>query len=132
VIGKDGKQYTSNQATIWRWREAFQHDFAARMEWGIKDYAHANHNPEVVVNGQAGQQVVYLKAKAGDTLTVDAAGSKDPDGDKLSYNWFLYPEAGSASSQPVVVKDVQGRRGEDNLNAPAVLTLGKMANRACK
>ena len=55
VIGVDGKTYTSDQATIWRWRTAFQHDFAARMDWTIKDVAHANHNPDVVVNGQAGK-----------------------------------------------------------------------------
>jgi hypothetical protein len=35
VIGVDGKAYTSDQATIWRWRTAFQHDFAARMDWTI-------------------------------------------------------------------------------------------------
>lgn len=123
VTGIDGKRYTSNQATIWRWREAFQHDFAARMAWGVKDYASANHNPQVVVNGQQGQQVVYLDAKAGDVLTLSAAGSKDPDGNQLSYSWYRYPEAGSASSQPVAVNDVQGRRGEDNLQAPAILEL---------
>ena len=39
VVGVDGKTYTSDQATIWRWREAFQHDFAARMDWTIKDVA---------------------------------------------------------------------------------------------
>src|SRR5262245_28480618 len=55
VIGADGKPYTTDQATIWRWREAFQHDFAARMDWTIADAAHANHNPEVVVNGVAGR-----------------------------------------------------------------------------
>ena len=125
VTGVDGKQYTSNQASIWRWREAFQHDFAARMEWGIKPYAEANHNPQVVVNGQAGQGVIYLDAKVGEALSLSAAGSKDPDGDTLSYNWFLYPEAGAASSTPVAVNDVQGRRGEDNLTAPAVLSMGE-------
>ena len=36
VVGTDGKTYTSDQATIWRWRTAFQHDFAARMDWTIK------------------------------------------------------------------------------------------------
>jgi len=44
VTGKDGATYVSDQATIWRWREAFQHDFAARMDWTVRDYAHANHN----------------------------------------------------------------------------------------
>src|SRR5262245_27992551 len=43
VTGADGRTYTSDQATIWRWREAFQHDFAARMDWTIKDPRAANH-----------------------------------------------------------------------------------------
>ena len=51
VAGVDGKEHTSDQATIWRWREAYQNDFAARMDWTIKDYRHANHNPVVEVNG---------------------------------------------------------------------------------
>ena len=55
VIGIDGRSYTSDQATIWRWRTAFQHDFAARMDWTVKDVGHANHNPVVVVNGSRRQ-----------------------------------------------------------------------------
>ena len=39
VIGIDGKPHTSDQATIWRWRTAFQHDFSARMDWTVKDVA---------------------------------------------------------------------------------------------
>ena len=42
VRGTDGRWHTSN-ATIWRWRSAYQHDFAARMDWTIKPYAEANH-----------------------------------------------------------------------------------------
>jgi hypothetical protein len=42
-------------APVLRWREAFQHDFAARMDWTVKDREQANHNPIVVVNGQAGK-----------------------------------------------------------------------------
>lgn len=32
VVAEDGKKYASDQATIWRWREAYQNDFAARMD----------------------------------------------------------------------------------------------------
>lgn len=41
----DSQYHTSNHATIWRWREAFQHDFAARMDWCVKSYEEANHPP---------------------------------------------------------------------------------------
>ena len=90
VTGVDGKTYTSDQATIWRWRTAFQHDFAARMDWTIKDPAQANHNPDVVVNGQAGKAPVRIEATVGASLTLDAGGTRDPDGHTLKYTWFFY------------------------------------------
>ncbi|WP_455810658.1 nucleoside hydrolase-like domain-containing protein [Pseudomonas graminis] len=125
VTGADGKQYTSNHATIWRWREAFQHDFAARMDWSIKDYASANHNPIAVVNGKDGKEPVTLKVKAGTTINLTAEGSHDPDGNAMSYKWIAYPEAASNNARQVDLKDVQGVRGEENLTAPAVLTVEK-------
>jgi hypothetical protein len=104
VIGADGRIYTSDQATIWRWRTAFQHDFAARMDWTIKDPRDANHNPEVIVNGSAGKAPVLLTATVGTVITLDAAGTRDPDGNALSYRWFFYSEAGSGvPGQPVSV-----------------------------
>jgi hypothetical protein len=102
VMGSDGQTYTSDQATIWRWRTAFQHDFAARMDWTVKGAREANHNPEVVVNGEAGKAPLHVTAVAGVPLTLDAAGTRDPDGDALGYTWFFYPEAGTGiPSQPV-------------------------------
>ena len=65
VVGTDGKSYTSDQATIWRWRTAFQHDFAARMDWSIKEPAAANHNPRVVVNGARGTEPLVVHALVG-------------------------------------------------------------------
>ena len=104
VLGIDGKTYTSDQATIWRWRTAFQHDFAARMDWTIKDVGQANHNPEAVVNGQNGKAPITINARVGTALTLDAAGTRDPDGNRVTYTWFFYPEAGSGiPGQPVVL-----------------------------
>lgn len=94
VVGIDGRQYVSDQATIWRWREAYQNDFAARMDWTVKDFAHANHNPDLVVNGESGNSPIEMTVDAGQTITLDAAGSKDPDGQALHYKWWIYPEAG--------------------------------------
>jgi hypothetical protein len=94
VIGVDGLEHVSDQATIWRWREAYQNDFAARMDWTINDFAHANHNPVLVVNGQTGTAPIGFTADAKQTIPLDATGSSDPDGQTLHYKWFVYEEAG--------------------------------------
>jgi hypothetical protein len=99
VIGIDGKTYVSDQATIWRWREAFQHDFAARMDWTIKPYKQANHHPVIIVNGVTGSEPIRVSIEVGKTLVLDASESHDPDGHALSYQWIIYPEAGYEPGQ---------------------------------
>jgi Protein of unknown function (DUF1593) len=92
--------YTSDQATIWRWRGAFQNDFAARMDWTVQPYAKANHVPKVVVNGDTETAPIRIKVRVGQFFVPDASGSSDPDGDRLNYQWFAYPEAGFSGAAP--------------------------------
>ncbi len=98
VTGADGQEHVSDQATIWRWREAFQHDFAARMDWTIVDYAHANHKPLIEVNGQSGTAPMTMDAEIGKPVQFDASHSHDPDGQILHYSWFHYAEAGGTGT----------------------------------
>ena len=120
VIGIDGKEHVSDQATIWRWREAYQNDFAARMDWTIQDFAHANHNPELVVNGQAGTAPLELSAEVKQTVKLDAAGSKDPDGQPLHYKWWLYEEAGrtGVNGADVSIANSTSPQAEVTINSP--------------
>ena len=108
LAGADGKPYTSDQATIWRWRTAFQHDFAARMDWTIKPPAEANHNPRVVVNGRPGTEPIVLTAQVGLPIALDAAGTTDPDGHALKYTWVFYPEAGTGIPDLPVLRRQRG------------------------
>jgi hypothetical protein len=95
VIAENGIEYSSDQATIWRWREAFQHDFAARMDWCIAEtFNSANHNPIAAFNNNKSKDIAHLTARPGQTVKLSAAGTSDPDGDKIIYHWFVYKEAG--------------------------------------
>ena len=81
--------------TIYRWREEFQNDFAARMDWCVREYEEANHNPVAAYHGDTSPDVVMLTARPGADIELSAEGSSDPDGNGLSCEWFCYAEAGT-------------------------------------
>ncbi|HJV69232.1 DUF1593 domain-containing protein [Ideonella sp.] len=84
------REFSDAGVTLWRWREAFQNDFAARMRWTMHSPAEANHAPVVRLAHAA-----ELHLRGGDWITLDASPSTDPDGDSLSFLWFAYPEPGT-------------------------------------
>ncbi len=80
---------TSERATVFRWREAYQNSFAARLDWCVRKPQEANHEPVAVIAGEAERSVA-----PGEQVELDGSQSHDPDGDKLSYQWQVYPMAG--------------------------------------
>lgn len=90
----DGKAYEDAYTPVWRWRQAMWNDLKARMDWCALPYGKANHHPIAVLNGDTTRQILKTKANYGETIQLDANGSSDPDGDSLSYHWYIYPEAG--------------------------------------
>ena len=94
AIGLNNQTYWSKYASIWRWRSAFQYDFAARMRWTLNtNAADANHHPVAVVNGTCGLDAMEISFKLGESVILDASESWDPDGDELVFDWFHYREA---------------------------------------
>ncbi|MFZ0453126.1 MAG: nucleoside hydrolase-like domain-containing protein [Ignavibacteriaceae bacterium] len=89
AVRPDTITFTSNKATLWRWRDDFQNDFAARMRWCNESYKEANHPPIVKLLVPE-----HVTVNSGEGFGLDATAA-DPDGDNLSYLWFNYPEAGS-------------------------------------
>ncbi|WP_159520519.1 nucleoside hydrolase-like domain-containing protein [Sunxiuqinia indica] len=77
---------------IARWREAYQNDFAARMHWCVSSFEKTNHNPAASINGDSGKKIILKRVKPGEAITIDASASSDPDGNKLSFNWWIYHE----------------------------------------
>jgi hypothetical protein len=76
-----------------------------QLAWNatIADYAHANHNPLVEVNGHRGTSPVQMDVETGKPVLLDASQSKDPDGQPLHYNWFHYAEAGGTGGSLAAV-----------------------------
>ncbi|KAF1957874.1 DUF1593-domain-containing protein [Byssothecium circinans] len=97
VVGLDGRTYVSNQATIWRWREAYQNDFAARMQWTLSaDVASVNHAPVPIVNGSKGPEPLLISIEASENVILDGSSSYDPNGNELKFSWFQYREPSTA------------------------------------
>ncbi|KAH6724803.1 cellulose-binding protein [Leptodontidium sp. MPI-SDFR-AT-0119] len=94
VVGMDGKTHIGNQATIWRWRQAYQDDFAARMQWTLSsDFSSATHSPHVIVNGDSGLEPIQLKATFGSVVELDASETWHSDStSNFEFKWMHYQE----------------------------------------
>ena len=75
--------------------EATFNNFAARMDWA-QDGA-GNRNPVVAVNGDDGMDIITLTPQHGTSVTLDASESHDPDGDKLTFNWWVISGPGTTT-----------------------------------
>jgi len=95
---RTGKTYDNVYTPVWRWRRAMLNDHRARMDWCVKPYKEANHNPIAALDAEATDAtdaIMRRTARPGQVLVLDASASRDPDGDKLEFLWFCYPEAGT-------------------------------------
>ncbi|WP_320019017.1 nucleoside hydrolase-like domain-containing protein [Labilibaculum manganireducens] len=89
-VKMDTLTFSDNKVSLWRWRDDFQNDFAARMDWCTKTYEEANHPPVPVLSTPE-----QITVKSGEIFDLDAFDTTDPDGDGFSFLWFNYPEAGT-------------------------------------
>lgn len=111
---RDVEMRTRYFKPIWRWLAHVQNDFAARMDWCVKDYASANHPPVVRLK----RTPLDLKAAPGQAVTLDATPTTDPDGDHLNFRWWHYAEAGTYAGSTL----------PESTNALSTLVVPKDAN----
>ncbi|CAI9634100.1 unnamed protein product [Alternaria burnsii] len=108
--GVNGEMFLTNHASVWRWRDAFQHEFAARMQWTLSPWSpgsNTTHPPVVLLNGTSGPDALHLNVSGGEKVTLDASDSYSPDGSaSLNFTWFQYSGPSSYQSSPSDVPTV--------------------------
>jgi len=105
TVRQDTVTFRDNKVSLWRWRDDFQNDFAARMDWCIKSYEDANHPPVITLSHPE-----KITVKSGQGFGLDAFGTTDPDGDSHSFLWFNYPEAGTYKN-PIKIEGSENSHG---------------------
>jgi hypothetical protein len=108
--GLNGESFLTNHASVWRWRDAFQHEFAARMQWTLSAWSpdsYTTHPPVVSLNGSCGAAALNLNISAGEQVTLDASASYSPDANaRLNFTWFQHFSPSSYQSSPSNVPTV--------------------------
>ncbi len=110
-----GTKYNSDYVPVWRWRRSMFNDFQCRMDWCVKSFDKANHHPKAIVNDDNSDSILFLKANAGDEIQLDASSSTDPDGDQLSYLWWMYQESGTYDQKIHINHD---KKAKANITIP--------------
>jgi hypothetical protein len=93
---------THRDNTLKRWAVHLQNDFRTRLKWCVAPFEKANHPPQPHCQGDRSGKILFVKAPSGKPLRLTAAGTTDPDGDGLSYSWYVYPEAGTYAGKATI------------------------------
>ncbi len=92
--------------SIGRWVQEVNNDFVARMNWCVAEkYSDANHPP--IIDIEEGDR----KTKAGQKIILNAKGTADPDGNKLTYKWWQYKEAGTYDGRIAIANPLNTKAG---------------------
>lgn len=91
TLGKETSGYS-----VHRWFPAYMNDWAARADWCVaSSYEDANHQPTVWTT------TADAALKPGES--IDLLGfAEDPDGDDVTFNWFVYTDACTYSGTAAV------------------------------
>jgi len=109
---------------MWRWTAAMQNDFAARADWCVKPYKEANHPPAVKL-----AHAHEVKVRPGESVSLSARGTTDPDGDELTFHWWRYREAGSYDGT-IEIRDAATR--DASFVVPGDVGAGKTIHMICE
>lgn len=77
-------------SSVYRWREAYQRSFQARMDWCVVPPGAAVREPVCLIAGERERT-----ATAGDEVELDGGASYDPGDKAMRYQWQVYREAGT-------------------------------------
>lgn len=101
----DAKDDNDRIKPLWRWAADFQNDFAARADWCVKSYDEANHAPV----GAQDYSITNGFISPGETKELEVLGISDPDGDELSYHWWIY-DGPSGDAKGIKIKDANKKK----------------------